>query len=46
MTNVKWLEAITVLEEPFQGYQNAVAYRLYAEDGTRESRSPECCLAH
>ena len=34
MTNVKWLEAITVLEEPFQGYQNAVAYRLYDEDGT------------
>jgi DMSO/TMAO reductase YedYZ molybdopterin-dependent catalytic subunit len=34
MTNVKWLDAITVLEEPFQGYQNTVAYRLYDEEGT------------
>ena len=33
MTNVKWLARITVLEEPFQGYQNAVAYRMYDADG-------------
>jgi sulfane dehydrogenase subunit SoxC len=33
MTNVKWLARITLLEEPFQGYQNSVAYRLYDEDG-------------
>jgi DMSO/TMAO reductase YedYZ molybdopterin-dependent catalytic subunit len=33
MQNVKWLSRITVLEEPFQGYQNAVNYRLYNADG-------------
>jgi sulfane dehydrogenase subunit SoxC len=31
MTNVKWLGRITLLEEPYQGYQNSVAYRLYDE---------------
>jgi sulfane dehydrogenase subunit SoxC len=33
MTNVKWLARITLLEEPFDGYQNAVAYRMYDSDG-------------
>jgi sulfane dehydrogenase subunit SoxC len=33
MQNVKWLSRITVLEAPFQGYQNAVSYRLYNADG-------------
>ena len=33
MTNVKWLAGITVLEQPFEGYQNAVAYRMYDADG-------------
>jgi sulfane dehydrogenase subunit SoxC len=33
MTNVKWLARITLLEEPFDGYQNAVAYRMYGADG-------------
>ena len=33
MQNVKWLTRITVLEEPFEGYQNAVSYRLYQEEG-------------
>src|SRR5512133_1002534 len=28
MTNVKWLRAVTVLAEPFTGFQNAVAYRF------------------
>jgi sulfane dehydrogenase subunit SoxC len=28
MTNVKWLTAITVLEEPFTGYQVASGYRI------------------
>jgi sulfane dehydrogenase subunit SoxC len=28
MTSVKWLEAITVLDQPFQGYQQARGYRL------------------
>src|SRR6186997_859785 len=28
MTNVKWLTRITVLEEPFGGYQNRQGYRL------------------
>jgi sulfane dehydrogenase subunit SoxC len=34
MQNVKWLTRITVLEEPFTGFQNAVGYRMYAADGT------------
>jgi len=33
MQNVKWLTRITVLEQPFEGYQNAVSYRLYNADG-------------
>ena len=33
MTNVKWLARVTLLEEPFDGYQNAVAYRMYDADG-------------
>jgi sulfane dehydrogenase subunit SoxC len=33
MTNVKWLARITLLEEPFQGYQQAVGYRLYDAEG-------------
>jgi DMSO/TMAO reductase YedYZ molybdopterin-dependent catalytic subunit len=31
MTNVKWLESIEVLGEPFTGYQNMRAYR-YSQD--------------
>ena len=34
MTNVKWLARITLLEEPFEGYQQSVSYRLYDADGT------------
>jgi DMSO/TMAO reductase YedYZ molybdopterin-dependent catalytic subunit len=33
MQNVKWLVRISVLEEPFGGYQNAVGYRMYSADG-------------
>jgi DMSO/TMAO reductase YedYZ molybdopterin-dependent catalytic subunit len=33
MTNVKWLARITLLDQPFEGYQNAVAYRMYGTDG-------------
>ena len=33
MQNVKWLTRITVLEEPFTGFQNSVAYRMYDENG-------------
>jgi DMSO/TMAO reductase YedYZ molybdopterin-dependent catalytic subunit len=33
MQNVKWLTRITVLEEPFGGYQNAVGYRMYSAEG-------------
>src|SRR5215213_9809828 len=33
MTNVKWLARITLLERPFEGYQNAVAYRMYDPSG-------------
>jgi DMSO/TMAO reductase YedYZ molybdopterin-dependent catalytic subunit len=28
MTNVKWLSRITLVDTPFQGYQQAVAYRI------------------
>ncbi len=34
MAHVKWLGAITALTEPFTGYQQSVAYRLYDADGT------------
>jgi sulfane dehydrogenase subunit SoxC len=34
MTNVKWLARIELLREPFEGFQNAVAYRMYDADGT------------
>jgi sulfane dehydrogenase subunit SoxC len=33
MQNVKWLTRITLLQEPFGGYQNAVGYRMYDADG-------------
>jgi sulfane dehydrogenase subunit SoxC len=33
MQNVKWLCRITVLDEPFGGFQNSVAYRMYGPDG-------------
>jgi DMSO/TMAO reductase YedYZ molybdopterin-dependent catalytic subunit len=33
MQNVKWLTRIAVLEEPYTGFQNAVAYRMYGVDG-------------
>jgi DMSO/TMAO reductase YedYZ molybdopterin-dependent catalytic subunit len=33
MQNVKWLTRITLLERPFEGYQNAVGYRMYDADG-------------
>ena len=45
MQNVKWLTRITVLEEPFTGYQNAVGYRMYDADGSRASPSRACCRA-
>jgi len=33
MTNVKWLSAITALTQPFEGYQQATAYRVHTEEG-------------
>jgi sulfane dehydrogenase subunit SoxC len=32
MQNVKWLTRITLLEKPFVGYQNSVAYRHYQSE--------------
>jgi DMSO/TMAO reductase YedYZ molybdopterin-dependent catalytic subunit len=32
MAHVKWLAAVTVLDETFQGHQHAVKYRLYASE--------------
>jgi sulfane dehydrogenase subunit SoxC len=32
MTNVKWLAGITVVAEPFQGYQHTAAYRYREND--------------
>ena len=34
MQNVKWLNRITFVEQPFEGYQNRVGYRMYDPDGT------------
>jgi DMSO/TMAO reductase YedYZ molybdopterin-dependent catalytic subunit len=33
MTHVKWLRAITVVETPFTGWQQAHAYRIHASEG-------------
>ena len=33
MQNVKWLARITFVEEPFDGFQNRVGYRMYDADG-------------
>jgi len=33
MANVKWLARITLIEQPFAGFQQAVAYRMYGADG-------------
>jgi DMSO/TMAO reductase YedYZ molybdopterin-dependent catalytic subunit len=32
MTSVKWLSQITVLDEPFDGYQHTTAYRMRASE--------------
>jgi sulfane dehydrogenase subunit SoxC len=32
MTNVKWLARVTLLDAPYAGFQNAVAYRLYGSE--------------
>jgi sulfane dehydrogenase subunit SoxC len=32
MTNVKWLAGITVVSEPFQGYQHTAGYRLRVDE--------------
>src|SRR6266571_3745502 len=32
MTNVKWLSRITVLNEPFEGYQQSAAYKLRRDE--------------
>jgi DMSO/TMAO reductase YedYZ molybdopterin-dependent catalytic subunit len=34
MAHVKWLGAITAVTEPFTGFQQTVAYRLYDADGS------------
>ncbi len=43
MTSVKWVERITVLDQPFEGYQQARGYRIRQtpdEDGEPVSRMP------
>jgi DMSO/TMAO reductase YedYZ molybdopterin-dependent catalytic subunit len=42
MTNVKWLRAITLLEEPFTGYQQARGYRL--RQTPEEDGEPLSCM--
>jgi sulfane dehydrogenase subunit SoxC len=32
MTHVKWLRSITLLDQPYQGFQNAEAYRLKVDE--------------
>jgi DMSO/TMAO reductase YedYZ molybdopterin-dependent catalytic subunit len=39
MTSVKWLERITLIDTPFEGYQQAHAYRLAPQRGHEASRS-------
>ena len=48
MTNVKWLTRITLQDKPFEGYYNAVSYRLVDADGVpRRARDPDgAALAH
>jgi hypothetical protein len=44
MTHVKWLRSITVVDEPFRGWQQDVGYRL--RDSEEEAaRSPASCRA-
>ena len=45
MAHVKWLDAITAVTEPFDGYQQATGYRMYSIDGCRASRSRGSCRA-
>jgi len=45
MAHVKWLVRITVLTEPFTGYQNAVAYRV-AEDADDPGEPVSRILPH
>jgi DMSO/TMAO reductase YedYZ molybdopterin-dependent catalytic subunit len=49
MTSVKWLERITVVDEPFTGYQMVTGYRMRADaddDGTPVTRmAPRSLLA-
>lgn len=33
MTNVKWLTRITLVDKPFEGYHNAVSYRITDAEG-------------
>jgi len=33
MAHVKWLDSITALTEPFDGFQQTVGYRMYSADG-------------
>ena len=42
MTNVKWLHAITAVDEPFTGYQQARAYTFRATRTTWAVRSTGC----
>ena len=37
MTSVKWLERITVLDRPFEGFQQRDRYRLRQEDSKRRA---------
>jgi sulfane dehydrogenase subunit SoxC len=38
MTNVKWLTRITLQDKPFEGYYNAVSYRMVDADGVLGER--------
>ena len=41
MTNVKWLARITLLDEPFAGYQQARGYRVRHDEDDPASRSAD-----
>ena len=38
MAHVKWLERITAITEPFEGYQQAKQYRVKRTEDDRASR--------
>ena len=45
MTNVKWLERITAITEPFEGYQQMTRYRISSRGRAGRAGRRGCCRA-